>query len=89
MQSGELFDYIVEKGRLLEDEARRYFQQIIRYASNETSQTWNLFHKATACVQYFIQLFELMRALPHPQGPRPSVHTPVTENLNLCNKLIF
>ena len=30
MQSGELFDYIVEKGRLLEDEARRYFQQIIR-----------------------------------------------------------
>jgi hypothetical protein len=30
VQSGELFDYIVEKGRLLEDEARRYFQQIIR-----------------------------------------------------------
>ena len=29
VQSGELFDYIVEKGRLLEDEARRYFQQII------------------------------------------------------------
>ena len=28
-QSGELFDYIVEKGRLLEDEARRFFQQII------------------------------------------------------------
>jgi serine/threonine protein kinase len=28
-QSGELFDYIVEKGRLLEDEARHFFQQII------------------------------------------------------------
>lgn len=28
-QSGELFDYIVEKGRLMEDEARRFFQQII------------------------------------------------------------
>ncbi|EYU35796.1 hypothetical protein ABFS82_09G042500 [Erythranthe guttata] len=26
---GELFDYIVEKGRLQEDEARRFFQQII------------------------------------------------------------
>ncbi|KAJ6797479.1 SNF1-related protein kinase catalytic subunit alpha KIN10-like [Iris pallida] len=29
VQSGELFDYIVEKGRLPEDEARRFFQQII------------------------------------------------------------
>ena len=28
-QAGELFDYIVEKGRLLEDEARHFFQQII------------------------------------------------------------
>jgi serine/threonine protein kinase len=26
---GELFDYIVERGRLHEDEARRYFQQIV------------------------------------------------------------
>lgn len=25
---GELFDYIVEKGRLQEDEARRIFQQV-------------------------------------------------------------
>lgn len=29
VKSGELFDYIVEKGRLPEDEARRFFQQII------------------------------------------------------------
>ncbi|KAI3426244.1 hypothetical protein D9Q98_008620 [Chlorella vulgaris] len=29
VKSGELFDYIVEKGRLLEDEARHFFQQII------------------------------------------------------------
>lgn len=29
LQVGELFDYIVEKGRLLEDEARHFFQQII------------------------------------------------------------
>eukprot|EP00270_Netrium_digitus_P009466 TRINITY_DN2870_c2_g1_i7.p1 TRINITY_DN2870_c2_g1~~TRINITY_DN2870_c2_g1_i7.p1 ORF type:complete len:593 (+),score=151.25 TRINITY_DN2870_c2_g1_i7:353-2131(+) len=29
VKAGELFDYIVEKGRLPEDEARRYFQQII------------------------------------------------------------
>jgi 5'-AMP-activated protein kinase catalytic alpha subunit len=29
VKSGELFDYIVEKGRLIEDEARRFFQQII------------------------------------------------------------
>ncbi|GBG61149.1 hypothetical protein CBR_g19224 [Chara braunii] len=29
VKSGELFDYIVEKGRLGEDEARRFFQQIV------------------------------------------------------------
>jgi hypothetical protein len=29
LQTGELFDYIVEKGRLMEDEARFFFQQII------------------------------------------------------------
>eukprot|EP00232_Nephroselmis_pyriformis_P004979 CAMPEP_0182903420 /NCGR_PEP_ID=MMETSP0034_2-20130328/31260_1 /TAXON_ID=156128 /ORGANISM="Nephroselmis pyriformis, Strain CCMP717" /LENGTH=515 /DNA_ID=CAMNT_0025038291 /DNA_START=214 /DNA_END=1761 /DNA_ORIENTATION=+ len=29
VKSGELFDYIVEKGRLLEDEARSFFQQIV------------------------------------------------------------
>ncbi|GMH24000.1 hypothetical protein Nepgr_025843 [Nepenthes gracilis] len=29
VRSGELFDYIVEKGRLQEDEARNFFQQII------------------------------------------------------------
>ncbi|GJP48623.1 hypothetical protein CLOM_g7914 [Closterium sp. NIES-68] len=29
VKGGELFDYIVEKGRLMEDEARRFFQQIV------------------------------------------------------------
>ncbi|GJP44737.1 hypothetical protein CLOM_g4094 [Closterium sp. NIES-68] len=29
VKCGELFDYIVEKGRLAEDEARKFFQQII------------------------------------------------------------
>lgn len=29
LQTGELFDYIVEKGRLVEEEARHFFQQII------------------------------------------------------------
>ncbi|KAF7820508.1 SNF1-related protein kinase catalytic subunit alpha KIN10 [Senna tora] len=29
VKSGELFDYIVEKGRLQEDEARNFFQQVI------------------------------------------------------------
>ncbi|KAG5535151.1 hypothetical protein RHGRI_023059 [Rhododendron griersonianum] len=29
VKSGELFDYIVEKGRLQEEEARKFFQQII------------------------------------------------------------
>ena len=28
VRGGELFDYIVEKGRLLEDEARFFFQQV-------------------------------------------------------------
>mmetsp|Transcript_16451 Transcript_16451/g.41028 ORF Transcript_16451/g.41028 Transcript_16451/m.41028 type:complete len:464 (-) Transcript_16451:952-2343(-) len=29
VKTGELFDYIVEKGRLMEDDARHFFQQII------------------------------------------------------------
>lgn len=32
VKSGELFDYIVEKGRLQEDEARRFFQQASIYS---------------------------------------------------------
>ena len=28
VKSGELFDYIVEKGRLQEEEARNFFQQV-------------------------------------------------------------
>lgn len=32
VKSGELFDYIVEKGRLHEDEARNFFQQVAFFA---------------------------------------------------------
>lgn len=37
VKSGELFDYIVEKGRLKEDEARRIFQQVYNF------RVWNNF----------------------------------------------
>lgn len=42
VNSGELFDYIVEKGRLQEDEARNFFQQVFfvihfhQYPSNHS-----------------------------------------------------
>lgn len=37
VKSGELFDYIVEKGRLQEDEARIFFQQV---SGNCNSKPW-------------------------------------------------
>lgn len=39
VKSGELFDYIVEKGRLQEDEARNFFQQVIWQLSCSLSST--------------------------------------------------
>ena len=39
VKSGELFDYIVEKGRLQEDEARNFFQQVIWQLSCSLSFT--------------------------------------------------
>lgn len=43
-QVGELFDYIVEKGRLMEDEARHFFQQIIsgvEYCHRNMVRAWS------------------------------------------------
>ena len=38
VKGGELFDYIVEKGRLLEDEARHFFQQVRTRLNRQQAQ---------------------------------------------------
>ena len=41
--SGELFDYIVRKGKMPENEARRFFQQII--SALEYCHSHNIVHR--------------------------------------------
>lgn len=55
MQSGELFDYIVEKGRLMEDEARHFFQQIVsgvEYCHRNMVCACRILHSAWDLVQH-------------------------------------
>lgn len=48
VKSGELFDYIVEKGRLQEDEARNFFQQV-----EFCIFIWDFFHCFDKFTEYF------------------------------------
>jgi carbon catabolite-derepressing protein kinase len=41
--SGELFDYIVRRGKMPEDEARRFFQQIM--SALEYCHSHNIVHR--------------------------------------------
>ena len=53
-QAGELFDYIVEKGRLLEDDARQFFQQIVsgvEYCHRNMVQHWAMLQHAGRAVR--------------------------------------
>ena len=43
VQNGDLYAYLVEKGRLEEAEARRYFQQIVRSVLKSSSHSCCLF----------------------------------------------
>lgn len=43
VKTGELFDYIVEKGRLMEDEARHFFQQIVSGGGSAIRLAWQHF----------------------------------------------
>ena len=45
VKSGELFDYIVEKGRLQEDEGRNFFQQMIIFVPYAMFVGMYLLHK--------------------------------------------
>lgn len=53
VKSGELFDYIVEKGRLQEDEARNFFQQVGLFAILCTWETFacNRLFKLTSALE--------------------------------------
>ncbi len=51
VKSGELFDYIVEKGRLVEEEARRFFQQV-ELPAVDTCFTSGVLCKPLDCVSH-------------------------------------
>lgn len=57
VKSGELFDYIVEKGRLQEDEARNFFQQV------EVSYHLRDIYKCFLHVNYIIFFFYYLECL--------------------------
>jgi serine/threonine protein kinase len=48
VSGGELFDYIVKNGKLKEEEARRFFQQII--SGVDYCHRHNVVHRSTFCL---------------------------------------
>ena len=49
VKSGELFDYIVEKGRLHEEEARHFFQQVAFYCTMHCNPWFELYMVGISC----------------------------------------
>jgi 5'-AMP-activated protein kinase catalytic alpha subunit len=48
VSGGELFDYIVKNGKLKEEEARRFFQQII--SGVDYCHRHNVVHRSAFCI---------------------------------------
>lgn len=73
VSGGELFDYLVRKGRLPPKEARRFFRQIISALDFcHAHLIW--------CVSVMrrISCFPTLPSLPFPYPPLPSIHFFVT-----------